>query len=279
MARVHFVEEDIKTFACARTASLVEIDLALMLTTVTILMAAMARKPYRGKSPPPAARGAGGFGAPKAAPLSLDEVVASFPTRLPDDVSSDCVCGSGNKYIDCCRPFHQGELLPESPERCLRTRYSGFAHRLPSYIISTTDKTNSEYMEDKVKWARRLHKEAMFDGFKFDGLEVGQVEPGKSDKESFLSLAVTLTPVDPKTKVPTQDAPMRFYEKSRFVKRGGAWLYAAGDVTTDAMGFKDRVLNSQADLKEMEKDVGYVKKLLKDKGVTPEEEASEAVES
>ena len=29
----------------------------------------------------------------------------------------------------------------------------------------------------------------------------------------------------------------------------------------------------------MEKDVSYVKKLLKDKGVTPEEEASEAVES
>ena len=242
---------------------------------VTAMLAAMARKPYR--TPTKGVSG-GGFGAPKPKAPTFEEVIQSFPTRLPGDIATPCPCGSSNNYVDCCRPFHQGETGAESPERCLRTRYSAFAYRLPHYIIASTDKTNSEYSSDKVKWARRLHKEQMFDGFRFDGLEVGEAEPGKTEDESYLSLAVTLMPIDAKTKLPKQEQPMVFYEKSKFKRNAkGAWLYAAGEVTTDAVGFKGRVLNSQKDLDAMGKDVDYVKKLLKDKGGIdiPETESDE----
>lgn len=95
--------------------------------------------------------GGGGFGAPKKAAPTLDEIVAGWKTRLPADTSTACPCGSGDAYDSCCRPYHIGEKAPESPERCLRSRYSAFAYRLPKHIIRTTDRTNSEY----TRYARR----------------------------------------------------------------------------------------------------------------------------
>jgi uncharacterized protein YchJ len=144
------------------------------------------------------------------------------------------------------------------------TLYTAFAYRLPEYIIRTTDKTNSDFMTDKIKWARKLNKEQMFDSFKFVGLEVGEREEGETEDEEFLSLRVSLMPVDA-AGIQKQPEPMVFSERSRFVKRKGAWQYAAGEVTTEAAGFKDRVLNSQQDLEGMQKDVDYVKSIIKEK--------------
>ena len=108
------------------------------------------------KAPRPAS---GGFGAAKPPPPTLESVCAGFPTRLPPDAASTpCVCGSGDAYACCCQPYHLGEKRAESAERCVRTRYSGFAYRLPRYIIETTHRTNRDYMKDKVKWARRAHR-------------------------------------------------------------------------------------------------------------------------
>ena len=86
----------------------------------------------------PASRG-GGFGAAPPPPPTLDEVCASFPQRLPKDTSVSCPCGSGESYADCCRPYHVGEKTPQTPETCLRARYSGFCYRLPKFIIESTD--------------------------------------------------------------------------------------------------------------------------------------------
>jgi SEC-C motif-containing protein len=246
---------------------------------VTAILAAMARKPFRATSKKAAS--GGGFGAPKKAAPTFDEVIKSFPTRLPSDfATAPCPCGSSDTYAECCRPYHAEESLPESPERCLRTRYSAFAYRLPAYIITTTDKVNSDYSDDKVKWARRLHKEQMFDGFRFEGLEIGDAEPGRNEKEKFLSLAVTLMPIDKKTKLPTSEQPMVFYEKSKFKRNAqGAWLYATGEVTTDAVGFKGRVLNNQKDVEAMGKDVEFVKKIIKTKGGIDIPEADDGEET
>lgn len=105
----------------------------------------------------------------------------------------------------------------------------------------------------------------MFDSFEFRGLEVGELEAGTSEEESFLSLRVSLMPMDA-AGLPKQPEPMVFAERSKFIRNTkGAWLYAAGEVRTDAVGFKDRVLNNERDLDAMRKDVDYVQKLIKDK--------------
>jgi SEC-C motif domain protein len=223
----------------------------------------LARRPP--KNPPRGGSGSG-FGAPKPPEKSLEEVVAAWPSRLPADATVCCPCGSGDAYADCCQPYHKGEKTVESPERCLRTRYSAFAYRLPLYIIDSTDKTNRDYQKDKIKWAKFLNREQMFDSFRFDGLEVGELEAGANDDEQFLSLRVTLMPIDDATKLQAQPEPLVFNERSKFLRnKKGTWLYAAGDVKSSAVGFKDRTLKDEKDLAKMEKDVEYVNKLIKDK--------------
>lgn len=150
----------------------------------------MGRKPYRAKPKTGGAAAAvgGGFGAAKKAPPTFDEVVGGWKTREPKDTSVTCPCGKDLSYMECCRPYHKGEKDAESPEWVLRSRYVAFAYRLPEYIIRTTHKTNADYMTDKIKWAKKLNKEQMFDSFEFKGLEVGDLEDGSSDDEQFLSL-------------------------------------------------------------------------------------------
>ena len=66
--------------------------------------------------------------------------------------------------------------------------------------------------------------------------------------------------------LPKQVDPMVFSERSRFLRNAkGTWLYAAGEVRTEAAGFKGRVLNSDKDLESMQTDVDYVKSLIKEK--------------
>jgi len=161
--------------------------------------------------------------------------------------------------------------LPETPECCLRSRYCGFAFRLPKYIIKSTAKSNRDWSTDKVKWARKLHREQMFDSFKFMNLEVLEREQGDSEREAFLSMRVTLQPIDEKTRLPTQAMPMVFAERSKFTKSSkGGWLYAAGAVTSEASGLKDRVLNDESDLGSLKKDVDWVRGILNEDEKDPE---------
>ena len=125
----------------------------------------------------------------------------------------------------------------------------GFCYRLPEYIIRTTDKSNSDYQKDTIKWARRLDREQMFDSFQFAGLEVGELEEGEREDTAYLSLRVTLLPIDKQTGLQSQPEPMVFSERSKFLRSAkGHWLYAAGEVRSEAAGFKGRVLNVEKDL-------------------------------
>jgi SEC-C motif-containing protein len=197
--------------------------------------------------------GGGGFGAAakpnkgKPAP-TLESVCAGFVSRLPDEslhADTPCPCG-GPSYLSCCRPYHRGEALVDSPERTLRSRYSAFAYRLPAHIIATTHRTNADYRSDQVAWARQLNRESMFDSYSFERLEIGEIErPSEGGEEGpqFLSFTVELQPVDERGKS-TRAPPLRFSERSRFLRDDtGAWLYAGGDVTAEG---SDVVLNPKA---------------------------------
>jgi len=201
--------------------------------------------------------GFGGFGAAPKAPPTLKEVVRTFKSRLPKDTSVCCPCGTGEPYAECCRPYHRGELVAETPERLLRTRYSAFAFRLIPYIIETTDKSNADYMRDKVAWAKKLNKKLMFDGFEFVSLEIGALEAGANDDEAFLAPNVfTLLPAQ------TSQPPLVMRERTKCVRKDGAWLFASGEVTSEEAGLKGQVLESEKSVERLQKDVDYVNSLL-----------------
>lgn len=176
-----------------------------------------------------------GFG---TKPPPFEQVVQSFPTRMvPDAVTQPCPCGSGAVYGDCCAPYHEGARLPEEPSIVLQTRYSAFYYRLIRYIIATTHPACRDFMTNKVKWAKDLDKNGMFDSYEFVSLAPGEPSPGTDENEAFLEFKVKLRARDGSG----QETVVS--EKSRFLKEGQEWLYASGEVRSDVAGLEDAVLN------------------------------------
>lgn len=186
-----------------------------------------------------------GFGA-YTPPPTLEDTLAGFPTRLPAAEELDtaaCPCGSGSLYTDCCAVFHRGEAFPQSPEKVLRSRYTAFYYRLPGFIIESTHEKCRDFQEDKVDWAKNLHKGGMFDSYDFVGLEVGTEDAGSEDNEAFLDFKVRLR-ANSKSSKQLEGETMVVMEKSRFLRDEKGYRYAGGDVRTDVAGIEDVVLNS-----------------------------------
>ena len=51
-------------------------------------------------------------------------------------MKTTCPCYSGNSYVDCCQPLHQGASPPDA-ECLMRARYSAYALKLAEYILET----------------------------------------------------------------------------------------------------------------------------------------------
>lgn len=91
-------------------------------------------------------RGFGGF-------LSKNAASTNEKDALPSP-EAKCACGSDKSYGKCCRPFHTAQSTPQLAEDLLRSRYSAYAYRLPSYIMKTTHKSSAEL--DRRKWKREI---------------------------------------------------------------------------------------------------------------------------
>jgi SEC-C motif-containing protein len=201
-----------------------------------------AQKPKKKNASSSTTKGFGTF----TPPPTLEETLSGFPTRLPapeDIATSACPCGSGSIYTDCCAVFHRGEAFPQSPEKVLRSRYSAFYYRLPGFIMESTHEECRDFQEDKVDWAKNLHKGGMFDSYDFVGLEVGTEEAGSADNEAFLDFKVQLR-ANAKSSKQLEGEMMTVMEKSRFLRDEKGYRYAGGDVRTDVAGIEDVVLNS-----------------------------------
>jgi SEC-C motif-containing protein len=220
-------------------SSVVALLLFLFVPGSTALAAAKKKK---GK-PRSTASSSKGFG---EAPLTFDQVVAGFPTRLgaPED---PCPCGQPkmneqqqqpSRYADCCAPYHDDTKLAETPLRVLQTRYSAFYYRLIPYIIRTTHPTCRDYQKNNIAWAKDLHANGMFDSYDFVALQPGTAVAGAEDDEAFLDFTVRLRTRD--TEAPTDTVVA---ETSRFLKVDGSWLYASGEVRSTEAGLTDLVLN------------------------------------
>lgn len=81
----------------------------------------------------------------------------SSDTNMRDSLPSPeavCACASEKAYGKCCRRFHTAQATPRLAEELLRSRYSAYAYRLPSYIMKTTHSSLAEL--DRRKWKREI---------------------------------------------------------------------------------------------------------------------------
>lgn len=126
---------------------------------------------------------------------------------------TDCPCGSGDIYHDCCRPFHIGTAQPATAEKLMRSRYSAYFFRLVDYLVSTThpDKRTPE-----------LHAELddVVDDIMWRNLRVISKSKGTAEDKKGKVEFIAQYHQD------NQFHEMR--ENSRFRKHRGKWKYLDG---------------------------------------------------
>jgi SEC-C motif-containing protein len=73
-----------------------------------------------------------------------------------------CKCGSGIEYQNCCGQYIDGNLLPETPEQLMRSRYTSYVLDKIEYIVKTMQgkalkkfkPSKSDLNEHKIEWQK-----------------------------------------------------------------------------------------------------------------------------
>ena len=64
---------------------------------------------------------------------------------------SQCSCGTGKKYSDCCEPIHSGANPSPSPIELVRARFSALCNVLPAFIVASTHPDAKEYVPEDAE--------------------------------------------------------------------------------------------------------------------------------
>jgi UPF0225 domain len=136
-----------------------------------------------------------------------------------------------------------------------------------THIMDTTHPSSRDYRDDRVAWAKELA--GMVDGFDFIRLHVlledvtssssNDDDNNNSDKEgegeAILEFQVTVRAKDDSNDRARRrraggaataniaGKEMTVTETSRFIREGGRWTYAGGDIRPQVAGLEDTILN------------------------------------
>ncbi|NTX11666.1 hypothetical protein HUA76_12770 [Myxococcus sp. CA056] len=129
-----------------------------------------------------------------------------------------CPCCSGLRYRECCAPFHRGEAEPPDAERLMRSRYSAFAQREPTYLWKTLHPSHPDRARPEDVVVRELRAFAQV--HQFPKLVVmDRQAPDAQGTAQVLFFA----------KVFEKGKDRSFVERSDFRHDGTGWRYLSGD--------------------------------------------------
>jgi SEC-C motif-containing protein len=126
---------------------------------------------------------------------------------------SDCPCGSGATYAECCGPLVEGRLQASTAETLMRARYSAYALGHVDFILETTDPgRRAQYDRSSVEtWSRHST---------WHGLEVLATEGGgPDDPRGVVEFVVHYS---------EKNQRQRHHEIAEFVRRDGRWYFLDG---------------------------------------------------
>lgn len=119
-----------------------------------------------------------------------------------------CPCHSGQRYSDCCRPFHQGKSAPTA-EVLMRSRYSAYVLSDAAYL----HRTWSKQTRPTLKSLMQSHK------IEWLGLTIERTEQGGlEDSEGVVEFTASFS---------ENAQEQELHETSRFVRENGRWVYLA----------------------------------------------------
>jgi SEC-C motif-containing protein len=128
---------------------------------------------------------------------------------------SNCPCGSGLPYEECCGPYIKGEKYPPTAEALMRSRYTAYAVHAVDYIIDTCisdgktdiDRRETQSWSEQSTWL---------------GLKIVDVEKGGADDAEGT--------VEFEAAYERNGLKDLHRERGRFKKRDGRWMYEDGAV-------------------------------------------------
>lgn len=128
---------------------------------------------------------------------------------------SNCPCGTGKEYNDCCGPYIEGRENAPTAEALMRSRYTAYATTSLDYLRGTLMLEDQEEfdMDAARKWAESAE---------WKGLEVLETEAGEENDEYGA--------VDFIARYMQGGALQAHRELAAFKKVDGKWLYVDGEV-------------------------------------------------
>ncbi len=129
-----------------------------------------------------------------------------------------CPCCSGKSYTQCCYPFLDGIILPQTAEQLMRSRYTACVLRDVKYLVATTA-PSSRYP------ALASEFEDWLNGVQWMKLTVLDVQAGteKDRKGEVFFCAEFMTPT----------GPIFHRERSVFEKRNNRWYYKSAKTLSE----------------------------------------------
>lgn len=126
---------------------------------------------------------------------------------------SNCYCGSGVSYADCCGPIIGGERSAETAERLMRARYSAYVGAKMDFIFESTHPAHREGYDHAgtKEWA---------ESSEWLGLEiVGTTGGGQEDDGGEVEFIARFR---------EKGVPRQHHENAQFKKDNGRWYFCEG---------------------------------------------------
>ena len=132
-------------------------------------------------------------------------------TKISKNFNS-CPCGNNLPLNNCCAPIIQGQVVANSPEQLMRSRYTAYVLKAKEYLLESWDimyRPESISFEHEVHWLRL----EITDTHKFNSED-------NTGNISFIATSIC------------DDSLVEMKEKSTFIKKNGMWFYQKGELTT-----------------------------------------------
>ncbi|MDQ6576729.1 YchJ family protein [Haemophilus parahaemolyticus] len=150
-----------------------------------------------------------------------------------------CPCQSGKSYTDCCQPFHLHQMIPDSAEKLMRSRYTAYTQVNIPYIVETTvpaqqpllDQQAMQLWGDETDWAglkiishqpfvSKIHSWVEFKAF----FNIENGIDAHHERSLFVLISGRWYFVDPTVPLPSQKQPCVCGSGKKFKHCCGAWL-------------------------------------------------------
>ena len=150
-----------------------------------------------------------------------------------------CPCQSGKSYTDCCQPFHLHQMIPDSAEKLMRSRYTAYTQVNIPYIVETTvpaqqpllDQQAMQLWGDETDWAglkiishqpfvSKIHSWVEFKAF----FNIENGIDAHHERSVFVLISGRWYFVDPTVPLPSQKQPCVCGSGKKFKHCCGAWL-------------------------------------------------------